>query len=183
MHIQTVGRITKKELTDMQQHKINYYRAVHPNLTEPELRVLALILEDKSNSQIAELYGCTIRNVEKHRLQIGKKLRTSLSLWSMGERVSSQNDSSTVGGTGAETLDEEALQDHWEVLQNALFKRKAIRARSRKTSGNPSVTHSHRRQTAPVEVAGTGSHRPSRSSGRWLLPGVLFQLQETASVL
>jgi DNA-binding NarL/FixJ family response regulator len=47
----------------------------HPDLTTAQLRILALAERGLKNSEIANLLGCSLRNIENHRYRIGKKIR------------------------------------------------------------------------------------------------------------
>lgn len=46
----------------------------YPNISKTEGRVLILILSGLNNQEIAELLSVTERSIEKHRLNIRKKL-------------------------------------------------------------------------------------------------------------
>jgi hypothetical protein len=167
----TVAIIIKQEMSDMMLEEVNYLLAVHPELSQTEAHILYHINQKKQNRDIAELYGCSVRNIENHRYRIAKKLGL-IPGKKKGERIP-HRETPTVGEFGAEAR---------RALMNT---RKKIRARSRNTSGTPD-TNLHLRQrtsggstsgAAHKEVAGSGSQRPC-SSGRWLLPGVLFQFED-----
>lgn len=150
----------------MERHYIDYLRAVHPSLSETEARVLAQVFAGSTNQQIASLYGCTLRTIETHRYRIGKKLGSPPS-----KREDPMDSLTYVGVTSANTMP--ASLSSPRSRQQAHNPRKRIRARTH-TSGSPSAGLSHGRTVAHLEVAGKGSHQ---SSGRWLLPGVLFQVE------
>ena len=47
------------------------------SLTNSELRILALVERGLTSREIANLLGCSTRNIENHRYRIGKKRRSN----------------------------------------------------------------------------------------------------------
>ncbi len=50
------------------------YRATYPSLTETELIIQAMLVSGRTAQQIADLWGCTLGNIQNHKSRIGKKL-------------------------------------------------------------------------------------------------------------
>ena len=132
-----------------------------PALTATETRVIALVEAGRTNKEIAELYGCTVRNIENHRYRIGKKL-------------SARSTKAARIHIGSSSV---AVRSDHLLSQEGLRVQSMPQMRLARTIQTPTPSH---RTDAPDPIGtprsmGAGSHR---SQGWWLLPGVLFNCEQ-----
>ncbi|MDP4200753.1 MAG: LuxR C-terminal-related transcriptional regulator [Bacteroidota bacterium] len=145
-------KILKLNLTPMQTQCLNELRGEYPMLSEVELRIMTFVACGLGDREIAELCGCSLRTIENSRYRIGKKL--------------SPNTSSQPGTNGRGPGSERVISPQPRSAH-------ALSPKPGHTSGiqgQRMIPASHR-----------SSAQDGRSSGRWLLPGVLFQTIDLAN--